>query len=244
MKLRNVLFYARNPLLLKWRKVGFNIETYRKLMTPRFQQLGIRTVLDVGANTGQSVVAFRLAFPQAVIHAIEPLPGCFAQLTRCATTLGSVHLYKTAVGNHTGTILIQQNEYSPSSSVLAMATKHKENFPYAQQQTPLSVPIDTLDNVLAEQVLTGPMLVKIDVQGYEKAVIQGAVTVLTHATLLLVEVSFTELYAGQPLFSEVCAELLRLGFRYEGIFDQLVSPLSGELLQQDAIFVRETAPHL
>ncbi len=239
MKFENIAFYTRHPSLLKWRKMGFNAETYRKLTSPYFQQMGLQTILDVGANTGQSVVAFRLAFPKAVIHAIEPLPNCFGQLTQNTAGMDNVHLYHTALGNQTGNVVMEQNEYSPSSSVLTMADTHRENFPYARHHTLVSVSLDTLDNLLADQEMARPMLVKIDVQGYEKAVIEGGQAVLAQASLLLIEVSFTELYAGQPLFDDVCAALLPLGFRYGGAFDQLMSPLTGKLLQQDAIFVRE-----
>ena len=238
MKLENALFYAQHPSLLKWRKIGFNTETYRKLTRPYFQRMGIRTILDVGANAGQSVLVFKLAFPQTVIHAVEPLPDCFSQLTRNTAGLNKVHLYNTAVGNQTGNVVMAKNEYTPSSSVLTMADTHQRNFPYAVNCTSILVPVDKLDNILSGQELIGPMLVKIDVQGYEKAVIEGGREVLSRASLLLIELSFAELYNGQPLFANVCAEILSLGFRYAGAFDQLISPLTGEPLQQDAIFVR------
>lgn len=238
MSLDHFWFYVRHPRLRKWRKTGFNPDTYRKLTGRRFQQAGIKTVVDVGANTGQSVLMFQSAFPQAVIHAIEPLPGCFEQLKRNTAGMTNVYLYHTAVGSQTGSIVMEQNEYSPSSSVLVMADRHVQNFPHTRQRTPIPVSIDTLDNLLADKELSGPMLINIDVQGYEQAVIEGGQSVLARASVLLIEVSFEELYDGQPLFGDICAALLPLGFRYAGSFDQLASPLTGSILQQDAIFVR------
>jgi hypothetical protein len=82
------------------------------------------------------------------------------------------------------------------------------------------------------------LLVKIDVQGYEADVIRGATRTLSMARYVLTEVSFDELYSGQPLFGAVHDLLRDAGFRHAGSLDQLVSPLDGSVLQADALFVR------
>ena len=238
MNFDHLWFYIQHPSLYRWRKIGFNPATYRKLTGTYFQQAGIQTIIDIGANDGQSVLMFRSVFPQAVIHAIEPLPGCFERMKQNTAGMSNLHLYHMAIGNETGTVVMEENEYSPSSSVLAMGEKHVQNFPYANQRTPITVSIDTLDNLLAVKEFSGSVLINIDVQGYEKAVIEGGGSVLARASVLLVEVSFEELYEGQPLFGDICSALMTLGFRYAGSFDQLASPITGHILQQDAIFIR------
>ena len=219
--------------------MGFDPAIHQKLMNTYFQKIGFKTIIDIGANTGQSVLTFRSAFPQATIHAIEPLPDCFLQLTRNTSSFSKVLLYNTAVGNYTGIINIFENDYSPSSSVLPIGHTHLLNFPHAQNRSSFEVPIDTLSNLLISKDLAEPMLIKMDVQGYEKHVIEGGTNVLSRAKLLIVEVSLEELYEGQPLFDDICAILSTIGFRYGGVFDQLVSPKTGMVLQQDAIFVRQ-----
>ena len=56
-----------------------------------------------------------------------------------------------------------------------------------------------------------PCLMKIDVQGYELEVLQGAEKLLPSVEFLLVECSFTELYLGQALAGEVVAYLHQRG---------------------------------
>lgn len=238
MRLAAVLFYCRHPTFLRWRKFGFNPTVYQTLTTKAFQQLGIKTIVDIGANTGQSVITFKAAFPEAVIHAVEPLPACYRQLSSNVAGLEGIRLHNVAVGDQEGRVVMEENGYSPSSSLLTITDRHIENFPFTNSRKLVNVNVSTLDNLLRDEHLVSPILIKMDVQGYEKNVIMGGSTSIGQAKALIVETSFETLYDGQPLFDEIYALLVSLGFRYAGAFDQLASPLTGTILQQDALFIR------
>jgi len=82
-----------------------------------------------------------------------------------------------------------------------------------------------------------PCLMKIDVQGYELQVLQGAEQLLPKVEHLVVECSFTELYLGQALAGEVVAYLHERGYRLTGIYD-LKRDRLGFCLQADFLFQR------
>ena len=82
------------------------------------------------------------------------------------------------------------------------------------------------------------LLVKIDVQGFEKQVIEGGKNVLSKARIIILEVSYEPLYLGQPTFKEIYDELYSLGFEFHGNIEYLRNPKDLSILQSDALFIR------
>jgi len=233
-----ILFYAQNPHLLQWRKYHSDPKAYKTYQYTWLQKFCFKTILDIGANEGQAAILFRQAFRQATIHSFEPLPDCFTKLKQTAAKLGHVTPYNTALGTTSGTIQFERNLYSPSSSILAVNKTHQENFPQTSGTVSVEVCIQRLDEVMADIPVDGPMLVKLDVQGYERQVIEGGTETLSRADVVIAETSMEPLYDGQPLFLDIVNSLKELGFRYAGSMDSLYSPKDGRVLQQDAFFVR------
>lgn len=92
--------------------------------------------------------------------------------------------------------------------------------------------------MIEEGQIKRPILLKIDVQGLEKEVIEGAIKILSLVDYLLIEVSFEELYEGQSLFEELNQKLNNIGLVYNGSFGQLYSSANGKILQADAFYMR------
>lgn len=231
-------FYLKNLSLLGWMKKGFNEDFYQQLTLPYFARFNFDTIIDIGANEGQSAFTFRLAFPNAAIYAFEPLPECFAKLEANLSRTPNMFLHNLAIGDKSGDLVFEQNEYAVSSSALPMSDKHIDNFPQTRNRKQIKVPVQTLDQLFAHREDLGNVFIKIDVQGYEKHVIAGGPQTLSKTQALIVETSFDTLYEGQPLFGEIYETVRALGFSYAGSIEQLVSPQTGEVLQQDTLFVR------
>jgi hypothetical protein len=100
----------------------------------------------------------------------------------------------------------------------------------------------TLDKWAATQSLLEPILIKVDVQGYEAQVLRGGVRTFGRALVLLLEVSFAELYEGQSLFDDIYALIRGLNFSCCGMFNNIYDPHSHRVLQSDALFVRSATP--
>jgi FkbM family methyltransferase len=203
------------------------------------QELGIRTVLDVGANTGQFAKSIRSTLPDAAIYSFEPLRDCYVQLTAAMNDAASFQAFNFALGDETGEQTINRSSFSPSSSLLPMSAISKEAFPFTDEGwTAERILVRRLDDVVKQLDLAPEVLIKIDVQGFEDRVIKGGWRTVQDAKIIITELSFQPLYDGQPLFDEIYGLLRAAGFRYGGAVGQLCNPNDGTPLQADGIFVR------
>ena len=200
--------------------------------------LDIKTVIDVGAHTGEFARMIKRILPAAAIFSFEPLKAEFESLHQQMQNGAGFMAFNCAVGDRNETVEIRRSSYAQSSSLLPMAQLHKEAFPVSAGHTVETVEVKRLDDVLRDFELRPEILIKIDVQGYEDKVIAGAADTIDKAKAIIVEVSFRELYEGQPLFENIFRLLSEKGFRYFGNLYQLLSPVDGAPLQADALFVK------
>jgi len=169
---------------------GVNPGHYFKLNAPWIRQAGIRTVLDIGAHRGEFSSAIRALLPEAQIYAFEPLPDCCAELAKRFGTNGTLQAFPVAIGASHDRITLWRSSYPKSSSLLPMAELHKDSFPWSAGNTPLTVEIRALDEYLAQLKLAEKVLLKIDVQGYEAQVLNGAKELLKQVAYVLLKCLF------------------------------------------------------
>lgn len=203
------------------------------------QQLNIRTIIDVGAHKGEFARQFHRLFPHASIYSFEPLSEMYKELKRNLKDVPGFQAFNYAVGEIVGEKRIHHHQYSQSSSILEMSDIHKKAFPFTAQETVESIHINTLDNLLSDLSLRKNILLKIDVQGYENSVLNGAENTLRQVKAIIVEMSYVELYKGQSLFHDIYQRLYSKNFIYRGCLLELKNPQDGTPLQQDSIFIRE-----
>ena len=199
----------------------------------------IRQIIDVGANTGQFANKIKGLFPEAIIICFEPIPKVFDILKTCVQC-NNAQFFNTALGSEKGKSQIFLNEYSPSSSLLEMDKLHKEAFGFAVKQKLIDIEVDLLDNYSYLIDDNRNLLVKIDVQGFEKQVIEGGKNVLSKAIMIIVEISYEPLYLGQPTFKDIYDELYNLGFEFHGNIEYLKNPKDFSILQSDALFIKRS----
>ncbi len=214
------------------------VEVHRPSQPHYLRDLGIRTVLDVGANVGQFAERVRKLLPAVTIHSFEPLPVVFRALERLAQRDASMFVHQTALGDADGETEMHENLFSPSSSILPMTPAHTNAFPGTAHTRPIRVPVTRLDAWASTRDLPEPILVKLDVQGYEDRVLAGGEATLKKVHALIVETSFRELYQGQLLFDDLHSLLRRLDFRCVGFENVSRERTSGVTLQADAVFLR------
>lgn len=196
-----------------------------------------RTVIDVGANVGQFAIASAKTFPGAKVYSFEPAPDCVESLRSNTRALSGIEIFPVAVGDTSGTVELHVNRHAHSSSLLPLDARHRDAFPEAVETGSVAVPLRTIDEMLDGKDLPYPVLMKLDVQGYEPQALRGAVRTLARIDYLLIEVSFKPMYQGEMLFDQVAALAEQLGFRFLRPLDWLAHPGSGEILQMDALFV-------
>lgn len=199
---------------------------------------GIATIIDVGSCSGAFAYAMRSILPQAQIYSFEPLQDNFDRLVRNLSRRGHFQAFNTAIGDRQGELGFHRNAFSPSSSALEMGELHRRAFPHTAQTTTLNVPVAPLDDFLDRMTLASKVMLKVDVQGYEDAVLRGATKILQQVDLIEIEVSHQPLYEGQVLFDGIYQMLQKAGFRFGGELDNMLSPLDGSILQSDGLFLR------
>ena len=204
------------------------------------RHLPIRSVVDVGANTGQFARHIIQFFPEAKLYCFEPLAEPFATLQKWAQVQNErVSAFNVALGAEEGeTKMFLHVEHSASSSLLATTEVCNQLYPQTRTQDSVPVKLTTLDAALSGQNLLDEVLVKLDTQGYERQVIQGARKTLSQACAVIVEINLFKLYDQQPSFIELATMLNELGFRYAGNLDQTCSP-TGEVVYVDAVFLKQ-----
>ena len=236
--LRVIARYIEDPSQLPMRRYYFMPEMYGALRQPWMQALKIATVIDIGANVGDFAFTIRPLLPDAQIYSFEPLPDCYAAMLEHLQGAKKFTAFNLALGDQSGELTFQRSAHAPASSFLKMNQTHKTAFPTSADNHPVDVRVECLDTVAQELTLTDPLLIKIDVQGYEGHVLRGGEQTVRRATVVILETSFEVLYEGQPLFDDVYRVLTGWGFSYVGPLDQLHHPHNGRPLQQDSLFVR------
>jgi FkbM family methyltransferase len=215
-----------------------HIGEFLKLNNGWLKRAGVKTVIDVGAHSGEFSSAVRAVLPDAQVYAFEPLHDCCQKLKTKLGNHGSVHVFEVALGDQHGPVQFWRSDFSKSSSLLRMSRLHQVAFPWSAGNHLTEVQLRRLDEYSDQMELSSKTLLKIDVQGYEDRVLRGAEQVLKQVDYVLVEVSVAQLYEGQAQFDPIYSFLLQSGFSYAGNLEQMLSPLDGSILQLDALFAR------
>ena len=197
--LRSIFELCSAPGALKafltWKK--FSISSLK--IVKRLTSAGVvpKTVIDVGANTGQFSVAASNEFRHTDIYPIEPDPSTAVKLRQNLPSRIAKNIIRKAVGERDGTIIFNVNTDSQVSSILPLGDDRQRAFPRSVVTQQISVPLATLDSIFSLIPLAEPVLLKIDVQGYEDKVIAGAANFLSSVSWVVMEVSFARLYKGE-----------------------------------------------
>lgn len=219
------------------------LEEWRRTWHALGSHLSVRTVIDVGANEGQFAQMIKGVFPGCPVLSFEPLPHCRSALEKVLQDIPGSQLYDIALGDASGVIELRQTSFSPCSSMLVPNERLKREVTSLEEIDLLKVQVSRLDDVLKPLSLTPPLLIKLDVQGYESKVLAGATRALSLASAVVLEVSFVPLYEGQPLFDDIYQVMREHGFSYRGNLSQNVSRLDGVIVEADALFVKSACLH-
>lgn len=229
------------------RRAGVEVRRRSVLSSPDLRLLalidrqGIDLVLDVGANRGQYGRHLRALGYQGRILSYEPLSEAHATLTQAAAGDAAWEVGpRVAVGAEAGTVTLNVAGNSASSSVLGMLPLHVSAAPHSAYVGKEEVRLERLDVLAAEAVARhrGRTLLKVDVQGYERPVLEGAAELLSDVTAIQSELSLAPLYEGQPLLADMVAYLAGLGFELHSLGDGFTDAATGRMLQVDGLFCR------
>lgn len=200
----------------------------------------IDTILDVGANDGGYGKLLRRGGYSGAILSFEPLADAHLKLMHASASdsLWQV-MPRMAIGSSNGEIEINVAGNSTSSSILPMRSLHELAAPQSRYIGTERVPLCRLDDVAHPLITQGKnLLLKIDTQGYEMPVLQGAKNLLRRVHGIQLELSLVPLYEGQLHYKEAINWLMERGFELWSVMPGFVDRTSGRMLQMDGVLFR------
>lgn len=203
--------------------------------------LNIDVVFDIGANEGQFAREIRQHGYRGKIISFEPLTSARKNLLFFASPDPDWQVHEqSAIGDQDGEIEIHIAGNSVSSSVLPMLESHSSAAVGSAYVGSERVPIFKLDRV-ANRYLdkNSNLFIKIDTQGYEWQVLDGASETLKRAKGVLCELSLVPLYHEQRLWRDIVDRLDQQGFVLWALQKGFANPKTGQSLQMDGIFIRK-----
>ncbi|MET3580134.1 FkbM family methyltransferase [Mesorhizobium robiniae] len=201
------------------------------------------TVLDIGANVGQTTAVLLDAFPNARIHAFEPFPASAAKLRSRFRDQPRVTCVEAAADAESGTKTMHVHaELSVTNSLLPFHADAARYMPQSAQPTECTVKAVSLDAYCASQGINRVDLLKIDTQGFERQVLDGGKGLLSRKAVASVycEMIFVPIYVGQTTFYEIAGYLGRFDYALYDFYD-FVYDASGQLKWGNAVFRPATA---
>ena len=172
------------------------------------------TVIDVGANRGQSIDRFKKVFDSYNIHSFEPIDFEFKNLVNKYNNKNNIYLNNSALGEKKEKKIFNINHYTGSSSFLKVTNNtdwlklrsrehgiRQEEFLKKKEE----VQVDTLDNYSQKNNISKIDILKIDTQGYELNVLKGAKKLIDERKISFIELEliFSDLYENTLTIGEI-----------------------------------------
>ncbi|PQJ80410.1 FkbM family methyltransferase [Polaribacter porphyrae] len=237
MKLIQVIRAVLNPLKLDL-KIYPREDFRRRILLIKTN--GINKILDVGANSGQyAQQIFDLGFSGKILS-FEPVPSIYKKLLKNSSKKTNWEAFNFGLGNKDVELDINISENTYSTSLLKIMPNHVKSAPESKVVSTEKVIIKKLDTIFDEVVDDqDSVLLKIDVQGFEKNVLEGAENTLRKIKGIQIEMSIEELYQNETLFSEMLVYIESLGFSLHSLENGFYNSKTGKLLQVDGVFFRK-----
>lgn len=174
-------------------------------------------IIEAGAFDGSDTQKTAAFWPQATIHAFEPVPEIFELLTQSTASLENIHRYQIALSNTNGhaTFHVSQKPSRPGKPFQAGSLHEPHErlaWSDAQYTHTITVPTIRLDDWAHEHAIDHIDFLWLDAQGHELAILRGAPEMLNTVKVIYVEVHFIQAYHGQPLAHELISWIEAQGF--------------------------------
>jgi FkbM family methyltransferase len=235
----------RNKLRLHLKDTSFThpyehlIRVVRYARRAGFSREYIGNILDVGAYDGETALFFHHFFPSCKIHAYEPNPEAAKLLQANVNGIENVRFHPEALSDRSGTLPFYVTHNKVSSSL----SKVNTDSPAAGGQLAdqlriervIDIPLLTLDECGFDNIF----ILKLDTQGNEVRVLNGAKNALRNTQIVISEMSVHQLYENGCMYHETDALLRENGFV---AIDFIVpSRKNGvQMMEFDAIYVNSS----
>ena len=228
------------------RNYGYDIVKYNYITSSDLRSISliqhnkVNLILDIGANKGQYTMRLRRAGYKGKIISFEPISSIFTELKNQVKKDIKWKAVNIALGNYDGKIKINISKNSESNSILNILPRHIKSDPKSVYVGSEEVTIKKLDSIFSKYIdFHDRTFMKLDTQGYEINILEGASKSLENIIGIQIEMSLVSLYKGDKLFLDVTKYLYNKGFLLMSLEPVFCDSLTGQLLQVDGIFFRK-----
>lgn len=197
-------------------------------------------IFDVGAHVGVAVKQFAIWAPTASVYCFEPAESTFAKLVDTMRATPKTRCFHTAVGAAAGEAELVLDERSERN---ALVMAHAGAGPAAADVSTETVNVQTIDGICRDHGVEAISFLKIDTEGNDLAVLEGAEEMLRaqHIDLVQVEVGMTPANTWHVAFEQVKDHLEQRGYLLFGIYEQVPEWEQAHLRRSDCVFVSAPA---
>jgi len=189
-----------------------------------------KNILDLGANIGVMSVHLAERFPEAKIHAVEPLQTNMDVLkyTLEKSKVQNVKTYQTALGDEVCTLQMVL-PVDGETRLHGLSHVLHDSIEEWNEGDKFDVPCTTVDLLFGDLEVQG---IKIDVENFEYFVLNGAKSLLTRCK----PVVYAELWDNEN--RQKCFNLMReLGYEIHCVVDEKLTPWNTEIETQNFVFL-------
>lgn len=234
--------FATKTMQMMLRRLGLEVGRSRWAVQPRRVQIlnssCVDLVLDVGANFGQYGEELRDSGWKGRILSFEPGSVAYRRLQERVAGDPLWEARQVALGDTTGELILNVSEESRFSSALDVRPETVERSPTFRYTSTETVPVERLDSLAAE-LSAERLAVKVDVQGFERQVLDGGAETLKRVHVFEMELTAHPVYEGQMLVVEAMQRMADVGLVLSLVENIYVDVVSGRSLQFNGVFVRE-----
>ena len=160
-------------------------------------------IIEAGAHKGRDTVKMAKLWPNGTIHSFEPVPALFAELRQATANYPHVTCYPFALSNKESetTLYVSSGASTAASSLLEPYTYRTER--PEVEFAPLLVRTTTLDAWAKTHTIPAIDFLWLDMQGGELTALEGAQSLISQVTALVIEANLTERFKGAPSYGHI-----------------------------------------
>ena len=183
------------------------------------RNLRFDTIFDVGANDGSYSLMLSKIFPGAAIHAFEPVPATFTAAETELQAAKNVKLHQFGLYRENCLLDIYNDLENPNSQISSVYADGLKEFYAVNELQQTKIEVKTLDSFSAQEGIDCIDFIKIDVEGAELSVLQGASAMIARGSLRIVQFEFNDFNISSRTFIKDFYKTLS-GYRFFRITSQ------------------------
>jgi FkbM family methyltransferase len=209
------------------------------MLKTMFRDLDVNLVIDVGANQGQFGGSLR-EFYDGPIISFEPVADTFERLQATAAGDSQWTVVRSALGDRDSTMTMRVPRNSVFSSLLPLNDYSARHFGQLEEESRSEeVQVRRLDDLLQARgidVRDRRLFLKLDTQGFDLQVFDGARGILDTVVAMQSEVSLVPIYEGMPHWTTSVARYEAAGYAVAAMYP--VTREAWRVIEFDCLLVK------